>query len=403
MLKKINAVGLNVKQVRRHNRKVILGLLYKNKAMGKAQLANAAKLTITTVSKIIADLLHEGLIIQRPNISPTRGNSDGLYTIADKPYDILCLSVSPTRLAGVVVDSHINQKHEARRLSIAPLSGAELIEDIVRFYSKLKQHNQGRPLNLVMAVHGQVDTHTGTSLNMPQAPWHEPIEFKYLLESRLNAKVTLDNDCVTLALAEKWLSQQAPNDFCVMNIDYGIGSSFLINDEIYRGKQFGSGQIGHTIVVPDGKKCGCGRYGCLETVASSEAMLAEIRTLIKHSVNRQQEQDFDHLSFEDCVALYLQQDSRVVSVIERVARILGISLYNFLLTLNINQIILYGSATQLGEHWLGKITEQMYLNPFESPNNLQNQQMLVQFGKLSEDERLMGIGFLLVEEALNAA
>jgi predicted NBD/HSP70 family sugar kinase len=38
-------------------------------------------------------------------------------------------------------------------------------------------------------------------------------------------------------------------DFCVINVDYGIGSSFVINDQIYRGSLYGSGQIGHTIVI----------------------------------------------------------------------------------------------------------------------------------------------------------
>lgn len=58
----------------------------------------------------------------------------------------------------------------------------------------------------------------------------------------------------------------------MINVDYGIGSSFVINDHIYRGSLYGSGQIGHTIVNPDGNACDCGRYGCLETVASLSAL-----------------------------------------------------------------------------------------------------------------------------------
>lgn len=48
----------------------------------------------------------------------------------------------------------------------------------------------------------------------------------------------------------------------MINVDYGIGSSFVINEQIYRGSLYGSGQIGHTIVNPDGVVCDCGRYGC---------------------------------------------------------------------------------------------------------------------------------------------
>lgn len=95
---------------------------------------------------------------------------------------------------------------------------------------------------------------------------------KYLLEEKLKTRVLLDNDCVMLALAEKWQNTDNQQDFCVINVDYGIGSSFVINQQIYRGSLYGSGQIGHTIVNPDGVACDCGRYGCLETVASLSAL-----------------------------------------------------------------------------------------------------------------------------------
>jgi predicted NBD/HSP70 family sugar kinase len=53
-----------------------------------------------------------------------------------------------------------------------------------------------------------------------------------------------------LALAEKWQNPAANGDFCVINVDYGIGSSFVINDNIWRGSLYGSGQIGHTSFIP---------------------------------------------------------------------------------------------------------------------------------------------------------
>lgn len=113
---------------------------------------------------------------------------------------------------------------------------------------------------------------TGVSQTMPQAPWATPIEVKYLLEEKLGIRVMVDNDCVMLALAEKWQNNSQVRDFCVINVDYGIGSSFVINEQIYRGSLYGSGQIGHTIVNPDGVVCDCGHYGCTETVASLSAL-----------------------------------------------------------------------------------------------------------------------------------
>ena len=93
-------------------------------------------------------------------------------------------------------------------------------------------------------MHGQVDPVTGVS-HMPQAAWRSPLQLKFLLEEKLAVDVRVDNDCVMLALAEKWLNRNALAEFCVINVDYGIGSSFVINGEIFRGNLYGSGQIGH--------------------------------------------------------------------------------------------------------------------------------------------------------------
>lgn len=155
--------------------------------------------------------------------------------------------------------------------STRPLLQA-LLEAIVECWRHIHRRYPQHSINLALGVHGQVDPITGVSQTMPRARWKTPIEIKYLLEERLGVQVRVDNDCVMLALAEKWQHQGTQQDFCVINVDYGIGSSFVINDHIYRGSLYGSGQIGHTIVNPDGNACDCGRYGCLETVASLSAL-----------------------------------------------------------------------------------------------------------------------------------
>lgn len=101
---------------------------------------------------------------------------------------------------------------------------------------------------------------------MFQVCWKILIEIKYLFEEWFGVQVWVDNDCVMLVLVEKWQYQGIQQDFCVINVDYGIGLLFVINDYIYCGSLYGSGQIGYMIVNFDGKVCDCGRYGCFEIV-----------------------------------------------------------------------------------------------------------------------------------------
>ncbi|WP_249199438.1 ROK family protein [Photobacterium sp. GJ3] len=214
--------------------------------------------------------------------------------------------------------------------------------------------------------------------------------------------VLVDNDCVMLALAEKWMDGRSEQDFCILNIDYGIGSSFLINNQIYRGKMFGSGQIGHIKAVDNGTVCGCGREGCLETEASSKALCRKYRQQSlsqKKSLNRYTKED---MGFSDFVALYLEQDPIALSVAECAATIIGQSLYNLLITLNINKIILYGNTCSLGKPWLDTIKQQTLANPFEDKYARRQDQTLLCFGNLSEVERIIGMSYLWVEQELDS-
>ena len=235
---------------------------------------------------------------------------------------------------------------------------------------------------------------------MPQAPWKEHIEMKYLLEEKLKTRVLLDNDCVMLALAEKWQNTDNQQDFCVINVDYGIGSSFVINQQIYRGSLYGSGQIGHTIVNPDGVACDCGRYGCLETVASLSALKKRARIWLKSQPHNSIQTDWDSLSSKQLIERYHQGDLQVQSWVDSAASAIGLSLYNFLNILNINRIYFYGRSCAFGDRWLSAIMRQTGFNPFDPADPNMTNATRIGFGQLTRPQQIMGIGYLYAEKAL---
>ncbi|MGF1724283.1 ROK family transcriptional regulator [Photobacterium nomapromontoriensis] len=389
--------GLNNQQVRRYNCRIIMALLYQHKGLSKSQLAQATQLSIPAVSNIIASLIEEGRVENTAATVVSKGNFKGLYRVSRHRPDTICLNVSPTCIQAVMVDNEINQCSDFIHQPIAPTTPEALIEAIVSVIVACRQANRTSPYRLSIAVHGQVDTHVGSSMRMPQAPWTATIELKYILEQRLKVDVLVDNDCVMIALAEKWLDGHNGDDFCVLNVDYGIGSSFLINNNIYRGKMFGSGQIGHTKVADNGILCGCGREGCLETEASSKAMCDQYRQRAQL-----QPPSPPLVSFDDFITRFEQRDALALDIIEHAGHIIGQSLYNFLITLNINKIILYGNTCALGSTWLDAITQKTLINPFEDQTARKQDQTLVAYGRLSNVELLMGMSYLWVEQELDA-
>ena len=82
-----------------------------------------------------------------------------------------------------------------------------------------------------------------------------------------------DLDAKALALAEGWLgAAQGQSDFCAVTVSTGIGGGIVLDGELLDGESGNAGHIGHIIVEPLGRRCGCGAQGCLEAEASGLAI-----------------------------------------------------------------------------------------------------------------------------------
>ena len=395
------SIGLNNQKVRHHNKQVLLALLYQLKEASKSTLARHCELSIPAVSKILDELVAEGAISHSEQNLSQRGINGGSYRIASGQGAILCLNISPTSLESILVDNLITPLDDYAGQKIAPQTPDELLRLIEACYYQHKRRHKGLAIRLAIAVHGQVNPASGVSQTMPQAPWHAPVELKYLLEERLGCEVMVDNDCIMLALAQKWQGAENVGDFCVINVDYGIGSAFIINGQIYRGALFGSGQIGHTIINPDGSACACGRYGCLETVASLSAIKKRARVFLKQQGADPAALAEGRVDTAQLLARYQQGEPMIRAMVDEGARAIGLSLYNFLNILNINRIWLYGRSCGFGEEWLQTIIHQTGANPFDCSDAVNATH--IRFGQLSRAQQVMGIGYLYVERELGAS
>ena len=395
------STGLNNQKVRHHNKQVLLALLYQLKEASKSTLARHCELSIPAVSKILDELVAEGAISHSEQNLSQRGINGGSYRIASGQGAILCLNISPTSLESILVDNLITPLDDYAGQKIAPQTPDELLRLIEACYYQHKRRHKGLAIRLAIAVHGQVNPASGVSQTMPQAPWHAPVELKYLLEERLGCEVMVDNDCIMLALAQKWQGAENVGDFCVINVDYGIGSAFIINGQIYRGALFGSGQIGHTIINPDGSACACGRYGCLETVASLSAIKKRARVFLKQQGTDPAALAEGRVDTAQLLARYQQGEPMIRAMVDEGARAIGLSLYNFLNILNINRIWLYGRSCGFGEEWLQTIIHQTGANPFDCSDAVNATH--IRFGQLSRAQQVMGIGYLYVERELGAS
>ncbi|MDO8234622.1 ROK family transcriptional regulator [Citrobacter werkmanii] len=389
---------INNQQIRHYNKGVLLEYLYRQKRASKSTLARLVQISIPAVSNILQELEKEGRVVNIADDHLSRGHSSGAWLIAPDGDWTLCMNITPTSIECQLGNACLSPKGNVEYHAIDAPNPQALLAAIEKCWHQYRKNWPNRKINLALAVHGQVDAGTGVSQTMPQAPWKQPVELKYLLEEKLNVRVMVDNDCVMLALAEKWQNDGEYRDFCVINVDYGIGSSFVINDQVWRGSLYGSGQIGHTIINPDGVACDCGRYGCLETVASLSALKKQARMWLKTRPDLADNPEA--LTIDALIEKWQQGDSRLHTWVEDSANAIGLSLYNLLNTLNINNILLYGRSCGFGEEWLNIIIRQTGFNPFDHRDATRTRATQIGFGKLTRAQQLMGIGYLYVEEQL---
>ncbi len=380
--------GLNNFQVRKHNKALFMSLMWRHKRLSKSRLAQLSGLTIPASSNILEELMNEGKLEHSPQSLSSRGKSSGSYQLPSTGAWTLCMCVTPTRIEYQLADAQLVGRGECGQMTFSVATPEALLHQIADLWRRVSQAWPKQRINLALAVHGQVDPVTGVSQHMPQAAWKAPVELKYLLEEQLKIDVLVDNDCVMLALAEKWLNPRQQSEFCVINVDYGIGSSFVINGEIFRGNLYGSGQIGHTVVDPRGQRCSCGRYGCLETLASLSAL--------KHAAR--QRQPGAEPTNRQLLAAWQAGEPWILDWVSHAAAAIGMSLYNFLNTLNINQIWLYGRSCEFGAQWRDAIIRQIAFNPFDPQDTLKSKATNIHFGQLSRASQLLGIGYLYVEK-----
>lgn len=394
--------GLNNQTVRQHNRRAIMALIWRYKRLSKSQLATHTGLSIPAISKILDELVGEGKVSHSSENLSSRGINSGHYQIPNDGALILCMNVTPTSIESQLVDAQMTPVGNFSHIHVNAPTPEALLAAIEELWRQRQKCWPGKQINLALGVHGQVDPVTGVSQTMPQAPWKKPIEIKYLLEEKLRVSVRVDNDCIMLTLAEKWQNNSNRQDFCIINVDYGIGSSFVINDQIYRGMLNGSGQIGHTIFDRDGIACDCGRYGCLETVASLSSLKKQARIWLK-SQPTPSALDPETISIRRLIDAWHAGDEQTVQWVEQAANAIGLTLYNLLNILNINQIWFYGRSCEFGEKWLQTIYQQIGFTPFDHGDAIRTRQTQIGFGNLTRQQQITGIGYLFVEDALAQA
>ena len=196
---------------------------------------------------------------------------------------------------------------------------------------------------------------TGCVENAANLPWKSVVPLAAMLRDRLGLAVAVANDAHITALSEKtYGSAHGMKDFVVVSMSHGgLGSCFYSNGQPHLGYNGFAGEVGHTCVEINGRECGCGNKGCLETYCSQKGLIKTAEELIAESKEPTLLSDLQELTIQTITDCCYKGDKLAIEVFRRTGEMLGMGLANYASVLNPEAIILTGEMTQAGK-WLLK-------------------------------------------------
>lgn len=193
---------------------------------------------------------------------------------------------------------------------------------------------------------------SGCIENAANLPWKGIVPLAAMLRDRIGLAVGLANDAHISALGEHVFgSAHGMTDFIIIHIGTGLGSCFFCNGKEQKGHTGYAGEFGHTCFIPDGRVCGCGKRGCLESYVAARGVVQNAKELLAESDKPSLMRDIAELSPKKITECCEQGDELAIETYRRTGHYLGIGLANYASLVNPEAIILTGGVARSG-HWL---------------------------------------------------
>jgi N-acetylglucosamine repressor len=160
---------------------------------------------------------------------------------------------------------------------ITPGSYKRLIHDLANVCTKIIDRRKATPLCIGMSIPGLVNRRERISVFSPNLHLTDGQSPDRDLSTRLDVECTMFQETHALCLGERMYNGATNvDDFVMLDVSTGLGLGVVIGGRLLEGHSGIAGELGHITVDPNGRLCGCGNYGCLETLATDSALARAI-------------------------------------------------------------------------------------------------------------------------------
>jgi len=191
----------------------------------------------------------------------------------------------------------------------------------------------------------------GTVEQPPNLSW-DIVNVLEIIKQYHTVPSAITNDANAAAIGEmQFGAAKGMRNFIVITLGTGLGSGIVVNGELVYGHDGFAGEIGHTIVDPNGRQCGCGRKGCLETYASASGIRRTVYELLCNSTDQSalRKIPFENLTSKMIYEAALQGDVLALEAFDFTAKVLALKLADAVAHTSPEAIILFGGLASAGD------------------------------------------------------
>lgn len=197
----------------------------------------------------------------------------------------------------------------------------------------------------------------------PNLQWKGVIPLAQMFKDKFKKPTLLTNDANAAAMGEMIFGNARDlKDFVTITLGTGVGSGVIVNGQLVYGHDGFAGEYGHIRVVPDGRLCGCGRKGCLETYTSSTGVVRSIKELDSENKSFSALMALENPSAKDVFDLADEGDLFAKEIVEFTAKTLGSALADYTCFSSPKAYVLFGGIAQHGGDFAGKVKRYMEEN-----------------------------------------
>jgi len=341
----------------------VLECIQKMGPVRQIDVARELNLSLMTVNKIVNRLLEKELVVISGKYQGGMGRSSNLFILNPDKFLSIGIDINDERMvvSGVKPDGSIVavKKYEINNEKGAFKSGDVVLDSLEEGFKKFCAENDidiTKVSVIGVAPAGIIDSDSGRCILGTHLGGIYNLNIKKNMEEKIGVPVFVDDPARSLAYYENKLGDgKNKKNFIYIYMGKGIGSGIFINGKIYRGYKGIAGEIGHLITMDKGgKRCRCGNYGCLETIASEESIISQAKSGIIDGVYTRL-LDFCGGDLEKIDLLALRRaveenDKFSINILEHAGTHLGRAVAQLVNIFNPELILLGGPGCVLGKY-----------------------------------------------------